>query len=170
MTDQPADLPVWQDGDPMMEAIAAAVYKHCEVQHGSGIVIDDPRNIAAAAVAGVRDAARQASGQQPDAGPVTLATPCDNCDHALNWHTGNAACVFAFCGCGRFRAPAADEPAVGVQDATQPTTELTAAERQFLTFALDLADERMASRGDEFEDDDHAALARLRRLAAGAES
>lgn len=63
MTDQPATVPVWQDGDPLMEAIAAAVYEHCEVQRGSGLVIDDPRNIAAAATAGIRDAARQAAGQ-----------------------------------------------------------------------------------------------------------
>lgn len=38
--------------------------------------------------------------------------------------------------------------------------------RQFLTFALDLAADEMASRGDEFGADDEAALAGLRRLAA----
>ncbi|MFF3094221.1 hypothetical protein [Streptomyces cyaneofuscatus] len=43
---------------------------------------------------------------------------------------------------------------------------LNAAERQFLTFALDLAADRMASRGDEFEDADHAALETFRRMAA----
>jgi hypothetical protein len=46
-------------------------------------------------------------------------------------------------------------------------TVLTDAERQFLTFALDLADDRMAERGDEFGDDDEAALETLRQLAAG---
>lgn len=63
-------------------------------------------------------------------------------------------------------------PAVGRQDATQPTpdeAELTAAERQFLSFALDLAFDAMVS-GDGFTDEDDAAMARLRRLAAGAES
>lgn len=42
---------------------------------------------------------------------------------------------------------------------------LTAAERQFLTFALDLAFDEMTSRGDEFGYDDHVALARFRRMA-----
>ena len=39
--------------------------------------------------------------------------------------------------------------------------------REFLTFALDLAADQMASRGDEFNDDDEAALANLRRIANG---
>jgi hypothetical protein len=43
---------VWIDGDPLMEAIAAAVWERCE-RSDSGLVIDDPRNIAAAAVAAV---------------------------------------------------------------------------------------------------------------------
>ncbi|MEW1638614.1 hypothetical protein AB0469_31720 [Streptomyces sp. NPDC093801] len=43
---------------------------------------------------------------------------------------------------------------------------LTTAERQFLRFALDLAADHMAVRGDEFTDEDDAALARLRQLAA----
>jgi hypothetical protein len=42
---------------------------------------------------------------------------------------------------------------------------LTPVERQFLTFALDLAADEMANRGDEFDDEDDAALARLRQLA-----
>ncbi|MFD7093360.1 hypothetical protein [Streptomyces xanthophaeus] len=47
----------------------------------------------------------------------------------------------------------------------QPTPALTPAERQFLRFALDLAADHMATRGDEFDDEDDAALARLRQLA-----
>lgn len=42
---------------------------------------------------------------------------------------------------------------------------LSAAERQFLTFALELAADEMASRGDEFDDEDDAALTTLRRMA-----
>jgi hypothetical protein len=38
----------WVDGDPLMEAMAAAVWELCE-RSDSGLVIDDPRNIAAAA-------------------------------------------------------------------------------------------------------------------------
>ncbi len=45
------------------------------------------------------------------------------------------------------------------------TAPLTADERQFLTFALDLAADQIASRGDEFTDEDHAALERLRFMA-----
>lgn len=44
---------------------------------------------------------------------------------------------------------------------------LSDADRQFLTFALDLAADQMASRGDEFEPGDEDAMERLRRLAAG---
>jgi hypothetical protein len=43
----------WVDGDPLMEAIAAAVWEHCE-HHDSGLIIDDPRNIAAAVTAAAR--------------------------------------------------------------------------------------------------------------------
>lgn len=39
-------------------------------------------------------------------------------------------------------------------------------ERQFLTFALELAADQMASRGDEFDDDDEDALNSLQALAA----
>lgn len=42
---------------------------------------------------------------------------------------------------------------------------LTPAERQFLTFALDLAADQMSDRGNEFDDEDEAALTRLRQLA-----
>ncbi|MEU7416738.1 hypothetical protein [Streptomyces antibioticus] len=45
-------------------------------------------------------------------------------------------------------------------------TALSATERQFLTFALDLAADEMASRGDEFGAEDEAALDLLRRMAA----
>lgn len=43
---------------------------------------------------------------------------------------------------------------------------LSDSERQFLTFALDLAADQMASRGDEFDSDDEAALESLRALSA----
>ncbi|MEV6102655.1 hypothetical protein [Nocardia sp. NPDC051981] len=49
----------------------------------------------------------------------------------------------------------------------KPTTaRLDDGERQFLSFALDLAADEMASRGDEFTDEDRAALETLRRMAA----
>jgi len=52
-------------------------------------------------------------------------------------------------------------PAAG-QSTTEP---LTVPERQILTFALELAADQMSSRSNEFDDEDEAALARLRRLA-----
>lgn len=48
-----------------------------------------------------------------------------------------------------------------------PKPVLSEAERTFLAFALDLAFDQMCSRGDEFGDDDHTALATLRKLAGG---
>lgn len=48
--DQPA---VWVDGDPLMEAIAAAVWEQCRTDYPSSVV-DDPRNIAAVAAAVAR--------------------------------------------------------------------------------------------------------------------
>ncbi|MBT3077591.1 MULTISPECIES: hypothetical protein [Streptomyces] len=39
--------PVWVDGDPLMEAMAAAVWEQCRTENS--IVVDDPRNIAAVA-------------------------------------------------------------------------------------------------------------------------
>lgn len=42
---------------------------------------------------------------------------------------------------------------------------LDSAERAMLRYALELAEDKMASEGDEFTDDDHAAVASLKRLA-----
>lgn len=61
------------------------------------------------------------------------------------------------------RAWETEQSAAGQPD-TQQQPQLTAAERQFLTFALDLAADHMANRGNEFDEDDEAALARLRRM------
>ncbi|MEU7737295.1 hypothetical protein AB0B51_30115 [Streptomyces griseus] len=57
---------------------------------------------------------------------------------------------------GAVRPPLSKGPA--------PVIELSKAEQQFLTFALELAADQMASRGDEFDDADEAALERLRTL------
>ncbi|MGW5928044.1 hypothetical protein ACWF2L_17610 [Streptomyces anulatus] len=39
---------VWSDGDPLMEAVASAVWEQCNTE-GPSAVVDDPRNIAAVA-------------------------------------------------------------------------------------------------------------------------
>ncbi|QTD97013.1 hypothetical protein [Streptomyces cyanogenus] len=44
---QLVEASAWIDGDPLMEAIAAAVWEHCRTE-GTSLVVDDPRNIAAA--------------------------------------------------------------------------------------------------------------------------
>lgn len=50
LRDRIAEAPTdWTDGHPQLEAIAAAVWEHCE-HSGSGLVIDDPRNIAVVAL------------------------------------------------------------------------------------------------------------------------
>jgi hypothetical protein len=49
-TDQAAAPTDWIDGHTQLEAIAAAVWEQCE-RSDSGLVIDDPRNIAVAALA-----------------------------------------------------------------------------------------------------------------------
>lgn len=48
-TPEPSPVPAWVDGDPLMEAMAAAVYEQCGTDAVSSIVVDDPRNIAAVA-------------------------------------------------------------------------------------------------------------------------
>ncbi|MEK9524629.1 hypothetical protein MIU24_35500 [Streptomyces venezuelae] len=104
-------------------------------------------------------AARQTTGQdgielgsRPTA-PVTLATPCDNCDHVLNWHGNQAACIFAFCGCGRFRAP---EPAVGQQAEARTTDEARPPREQWRVEIYDPVAEEWAP-GVAFSERDRAA-------------
>jgi hypothetical protein len=98
-----------------------------------------PRCFGTQLAAGVRDAARQASGQQPaaEAAPWFVEgrhgpTPEEMTSHV----TSVGRCPVMFQGGGRceknadHRPPGSDdphtpEPAVGVQDATQPTTDET---------------------------------------------
>ncbi|MFI1165602.1 hypothetical protein ACH4UM_18800 [Streptomyces sp. NPDC020801] len=111
---------VWVDGDPLMEAIAAAAYAHCRTGDG-GIVHDDPRNIAAA-VAGVARAAvlREAADALGALDPVEAALAgehawhdaaallrrlankeqsdspvrCQSCDHEAQYHDSDGRCWF----------------------------------------------------------------------------
>jgi hypothetical protein len=65
---------VWIDGDPLMEAIAAAVYEQCGSHPEQSLTVDDPRNIAAAAAA----VARQFLGAtEPEAGQDTATDAID---------------------------------------------------------------------------------------------
>ncbi|MFI5649960.1 hypothetical protein ACIA71_01905 [Streptomyces anulatus] len=50
-----------------------------------------------------------------------LATPCDACDHTLNWHRNDVGCTVPRCVCGRFQdpvEPAAAPPAPADRAAT----------------------------------------------------
>ncbi|MFC8124683.1 hypothetical protein [Streptomyces sp. NPDC057302] len=67
--------------------------------------------------------------------------------------------------CATTRALRDAEPDVSQYAPAEQVALLSGAERQFLAFALGLAADRMASRGDEFSSDDEAALERLRRMA-----
>ncbi|WP_399554114.1 hypothetical protein OG582_40665 (plasmid) [Streptomyces anulatus] len=55
---------VWSDGDPLMEAVASAVWEQCRTENS--IVVDDPRNIAAVAAT----VARQLLGTTTTEGPA----------------------------------------------------------------------------------------------------
>lgn len=72
---------------------------------------------------------------------------------AVHGHAGATEIVWDFEQAAAALSAPADQAAV-----------LTDSERQFLAFALDLAADQMASRGDEFDEDDEAALAKFRRL------
>lgn len=88
-------------------------------------------------VAGLRDMTRQAGGQVLK--PCVCGAPTD----ARTVHRADGPCHLP-------------EPLAAAV--------LTLAERQFLSFALDLASDRMVSDGG-FTDEDHAALDRFRKLA-----
>ncbi|MFF1466841.1 hypothetical protein [Streptomyces mirabilis] len=69
----------WRDGEPLMEAIATAVYEQCTTEPCVGLVVDDPRNIAAVAVTVARQMLTSAS-VTPEAieeGPTAWPTPED---------------------------------------------------------------------------------------------
>lgn len=68
-TDQTAAPTVWVDGHPQLEAIAAAVWEQCRTE-GTSLVVDDPRNIAVAALAALRRMADETATEthQPAAG------------------------------------------------------------------------------------------------------
>ncbi|MFF2228986.1 hypothetical protein ACFVV7_37370, partial [Streptomyces globisporus] len=72
--DRPADqlrAAVWVDGDPLMEAMAAAVYEQCDKHPEVSVTIDDPRTIAAVAAT----VARQLLGTSVAEGASTEPEP-----------------------------------------------------------------------------------------------
>jgi hypothetical protein len=65
-THEQLDRAEWVEGDPLMQAIASAVHERCETGD-TGIVHDDPRNIAAVAAVVARAAAAAADRAADDA-------------------------------------------------------------------------------------------------------
>ncbi|MFH9579075.1 hypothetical protein ACH4MO_13890 [Streptomyces globisporus] len=107
-TPEPSPAAVWVDGDPLMEAMAAAVYEQCDQHPEVSVTIDDPRTIAAVAATVARQLLGTTTGAGPAAVPSTaamLSTPCDACDHTLNWHRNDVGCTVPRCVCGRFQDP-----------------------------------------------------------------
>lgn len=83
---------------------------------------------------------------------------------AYKWRDGQPRTCRSACPVGVFhQAYEPEEP----PNAPAPAPALSDGERSFLAFALDLASDHMASRGDGFGDDDWATLASLRKLAGG---
>ncbi|MFB6424670.1 hypothetical protein ACFCXC_14940 [Streptomyces microflavus] len=70
----PADRPAWVDGDPLMEATAAAVWEQCRTENS--IVVDDPRNIAAVAATVARQllGTTEAEGEPEPCGSLSQPT------------------------------------------------------------------------------------------------
>jgi len=84
MTKQAAPA-LWVDGDPLMEAIAAAVWEHCarDDEDMPQLVLDDPRNIAAAAAGPARAAVLRAAADALDESE-TLRDLTDDHMHDVN--------------------------------------------------------------------------------------
>lgn len=179
---------VWVDGHPQLEAIAAAVYERCETGDG-GIVHDDPRNIAVAALAAVPpvcsdpiECSHEAALGEAQQEARCLGLMVDEYGAGASALTEKLrrvrelhreTCILAkgqvpptafTCGmCEVLDAPAAVVlPASTGQTHPAPLTD---AERTMLTYALDQAQEHIWSR-DGFTDGDQAAVTSLRRLAA----
>ncbi|MHB9857658.1 hypothetical protein [Streptomyces sp. YIM S03343] len=157
----------WIDGHPQLEAIAAAVWERCRTE-GTSLVVDDPRNIAVAALAAVLPVP-----SAPTTDPAVLRERVADVLADADGHRW----VPDY---DRRRSPAYQayleraDRVVGLLAAYDTTMRaasvpLTASERGFLGYALMLAADQMANRPDEFGPDDEAALERLRRLAAVAQ-
>ncbi len=181
-TPEPSPTPAWVDGDPLMEATASAVWEQCRTENS--IVVDDPRNIAAVAAT----VARQLLGTTTSEGPADEETDeereqredreeaarlhaagdhqyCDvTCETAMPTEAmRNFVIAKGYPG----TAGALDEllrRAAAAPPAPVDRAALTDSDRQFLTFALDLAFDEMVSTAG-FTDEDHAALEKFRALA-----
>ncbi|MYX67289.1 hypothetical protein K388_05017 [Streptomyces sp. KhCrAH-43] len=99
MTDTTPTPAVWSDGDPLMEAMAAAVYEQCDRHPEVAVTIDDPRTIAAVAATVARQVlgtpttepapdlvAAYASCPGYEMSPSPCRCPCYGCKHHCSAH------------------------------------------------------------------------------------
>ncbi|CAM5591120.1 hypothetical protein [Streptomyces purpurascens] len=177
------DSAAWVDGDPLMEVIAATVWDRCarDDEDMPQLVCDDPRTIAAfaAAVARAHQSAElfraqaevhqyrtalqgvaraSSAGQAPATDRAALRERIAETLWPLTDWDGD-----------QLNAERAADAVLAVVPApTDRAAVLTAADRKFLSFALDQAAEEM-SLGDGFTDEDSAALEKLRRMTVEAQ-
>ncbi|WP_405506429.1 hypothetical protein OG323_06350 [Streptomyces cyaneofuscatus] len=119
--DRPADLlraaAVWVDGDPLMEAMAAAVYEQCRTE--PSIVVDDPRNIAAVAAT----VARQLLGTTEACPECGTSGACNGGPCPLT--AAEPGCAMpGFVGCECDHVTGCQHPATATAAAPEPDTGL----------------------------------------------
>jgi len=123
---------VWEDSDPLMEVIAATVWKHCARDDADmpQLVCDDPRTIAAFAAAVVR---AHAAGVAPATGPECAASISGHC---LAEGQSETACDTDAGECVHGGQPATDQTALRdrIADALRTTPSAIGAENPQLGF------------------------------------
>lgn len=107
---------------------------------------------------------RQAS---DEAGPPVVLTPCVHVKTLHDTeHTGLIVEGCSWCaGREQLGTPEHSKPLVRVKSGGIVPAELSGPERSMLRYALELAEEQRASRGDEFTEEEAAAVESLRLLA-----
>ncbi|WP_434744613.1 hypothetical protein [Streptomyces sp. A-14] len=103
-TPEPGPVPAWVDGDPLMEAMAAAVYEQCDKHPEVSVTIDDPRTIAAVAAT----VARQLLGTSEAEGDRRCV-----CGDPIEWMTHPG-------GPGWIHSPGADTRCLDARPAAAP--------------------------------------------------
>lgn len=180
----------WTDGHSQLEAIAAAVWEQCGRSDNGSCVEDDPRNIAVAALAAVvpppADSAAEEAYRLAVSAALRLGTGAnweairDRAEdltaevrqlteagrRLLEQRQEMAAERFAWQERGdRAEARVRQmEAAASVDPAA-----LSIAQREMLSYALDLVEQRDFSRSGRLTDDDRIVLAELRRMAVEAQ-
>ncbi|WP_405391092.1 hypothetical protein OG596_26490 [Streptomyces sp. NBC_01102] len=157
-------------------------WDRCPSDH-PGMSLDEHALVVARRILGTSEQAQPATVKCPDFCMCRATEQADAetapaciCGHPKLRHVEDV-CLTCLCGdyiapqdaaemIDRWRQAALQARATAAQASAQAA--LSAPERQFLTFALDLAFDEMVSRGG-FDDEDHAALEKFRRLAAEAQ-